>query len=158
MLQIRAVEETDRSWVMSKLTTAWGSTMMVSRGQVYDLTMLPGLLAVQDTAPVGLLMYHMDGTDCEIITLNSWQEGQGIATQLINAVQQLALQQHCQRICLITTNDNLAAQRFYQRRGFVVKAVYPNALDISRMLKPEIPLVSADGIPITDEIELEKTL
>lgn len=158
MFQIRALEETDRPLVVEKLAAARGSAMIVSRGQVYDLTMLPGLLAVQDAAPVGLLMYHVDGPSCAIITLNSWQEGQGIGTKLVNAMQQLAQQQHCQRVCLIITNDNLAAQRFYLQRGFVVKAVYPNAVEISRLLMPEIPTVSADGIPITDEIELEMTL
>ena len=132
--------------------------MMVTRGQVYDLMMLPGLVAVHDTNPVGLLTYHLSNAECEIITLNSWQEGEGIGTQLIQSVQTIAHQSQCRRIFFITTNDNLAAQRFYQRRGFVVKAIYPNAIEISRMLKPEIPLVSLDGIPITDEIEFEMPL
>ena len=37
-------------------------------------------------------------------------------------------------------------------------AVYPDAVENSRQLKPEIPLVGNDGIPIRDEIELEKLL
>ncbi|MGW8250920.1 MAG: GNAT family N-acetyltransferase, partial [Anaerolineales bacterium] len=56
---------------------------------------------------------------------------------------------------LITTNDNLPALRFYQKRGFHLVALYPNALAESRRLKPEIPFKGLDGIPLRDEIELE---
>jgi ribosomal protein S18 acetylase RimI-like enzyme len=55
-------------------------------------------------------------------------------------------------------NDNLHALRFYQKRGFVLVALHRNALEASRKLKPEIPLVGIDGIPIRDEIELELVL
>ena len=70
----------------------------------------------------------------------------------------LAKKAGCSRIWLITTNDNLHALGFYQRRGFVIKAVHPNALDRSRELKPSIPLISENGIPLRDEIELEMSL
>ncbi|MGD8245715.1 MAG: hypothetical protein PVG25_02965 [Anaerolineae bacterium] len=63
-----------------------------------------------------------------------------------------------QRIWLITTNDNLAALRFYQRRGFSLVAVHPGAVDQARTLKPEIPAIGHSGIPIRDEIELELPL
>lgn len=59
---------------------------------------------------------------------------------------------------LITTNDNTVALRFYQKRGFVLAAIHRNALEESRRLKPSIPLVGIDGIPIRDETELEKFL
>ncbi|HEX7715028.1 MAG TPA: GNAT family N-acetyltransferase, partial [Bacillota bacterium] len=64
----------------------------------------------------------------------------------------------CQRLWLITTNDNLAAIRFYQLRGFVLVALHRDAIAQSRKLKPEIPLRGIDGIPIRDEIELEVVL
>ncbi len=50
------------------------------------------------------------------------------------------------------------ALRFYQKRGFVLVAIHRDALDISRKLKPEIPLIGNDGIPLRDEIELEMIL
>jgi hypothetical protein len=64
----------------------------------------------------------------------------------------------CTRLWLITTNDNLHALRFYQKRGFMLVAVHRNAVEQSRKLKPEIPLYGKDGIPIRDEIELEMLL
>jgi RimJ/RimL family protein N-acetyltransferase len=77
---------------------------------------------------------------------------------LIEAVKNTARAAKCKRLWLITTNDNLNALRFYQKRGFVLVAVHRNALEISRQLKPEIPLFGADGIPLRDEIELEMIL
>jgi len=83
--------------------------------------------------------------------------GVGAGTALIEAVGQLARQQGCTRLWVITTNDNVDALRFYQRRGFCLVAVHRGAVDRSRArLKPEIPAVGAYGIPLRDEIELEK--
>ena len=59
---------------------------------------------------------------------------------------------------LVTTNDNLRALAFYQRRGFRIIAVHTDAVARSREAKPEIPAVGDNGIPILDEIELEKEL
>ena len=60
---------------------------------------------------------------------------------------------------LITTNDNLDALRFYQRRGFRITAIHAGAVDDSRArLKPEIPEAGDHGIPLRDELELELTL
>jgi hypothetical protein len=59
----------------------------------------------------------------------------------------------------VTTNDNVDALRFYQRRGFRLRAVRPGAVDDARRtLKPEIPAVGEQGIPIRDEIELERAI
>lgn len=57
-----------------------------------------------------------------------------------------------------SSNDNLNALRFYQKYGFTLVALYPNALAQSRKLKPQIPLIGNDGIPLRDEIELELDL
>jgi DNA-3-methyladenine glycosylase I len=155
---IRPAEKDDRNWVAQFLDDHWGSTRIVTRGQVYLAHLLPGFIAVQDDERVGLVTYRTDGEECEIITLNSEVEGQGIATALIEAVKLAATEEGCKRMWLITTNDNMKALRFYQKRGFSLVAVYPGALDGSRKLKPEIPLFGIDGVPLRDEIELEMRL
>ena len=76
---------------------------------------------------------------------------------MIEEAGQLARRQGYSRLWVITTNDNIDALRFYQRRGFCLVRVYRGAVDRSRAsLKPEIPAVGAYGIPLRDEIELEK--
>ncbi len=90
--------------------------------------------------------------------MNSLLEGRGIGSALVEAVIKVAVNASCKRIWLITTNDNLTALRFWQKRGFSLVAVHRNAIEESRRLKPEIPLKGEHGIPIKDEIELEMCL
>ena len=59
----------------------------------------------------------------------------------------------------MTTNDNLAALRFYQRAGFRLLELRPGAVDEARaVLKPSIPETGNDGIPLRDEIDLVREL
>jgi hypothetical protein len=59
---------------------------------------------------------------------------------------------------LITTNDNIDAIRFYQRRGMRLVAVHRDAVDDARRAKPSIPMIGEYGIPIHDELEFELQL
>ena len=62
----------------------------------------------------------------------------------------------CDRLRVVTTDDNVDALRFYQRRGFRLAELRPGAVAEARQsLKPEIPLTGAYGIELRDEIELE---
>jgi GNAT superfamily N-acetyltransferase len=152
---IRRLTPDDRPWVNEILRKYWGSSRIVSRGRLYYADRLPGFIAADGNEKLGLLTYSVDGNECEITTLNSLAENQGIGTALLEAVISKARHTGCKRIHLITTNDNLNALRFYQKRGFVLVAVHRNAMQVSRGLKPEIPLTGNHSIPIRDEIELE---
>lgn len=96
--------------------------------------------------------------ECEIMSLNSLAEGKGIGTALLSEVEKAAREQDCRLLKLVTANDNTHALRFYQRRGFVLSKISIGAVEEARKLKPEIPLIGSDGIPIRDEIELVKVL
>lgn len=155
---VRPRSPQDVAWARPRLLARWGSEKIVVHGQVFWPTELPGLVALEAGQPVGLLTYSIADRACEIVTLDSWQEGRGVGTALLNAVKQAARTAGCSRLWLITTNDNTPALRFYQKRGFVLAAIHVNAVAQARVLKPEIPLVGLDGIPIRDEIELEMML
>ncbi|MBI4295604.1 MAG: GNAT family N-acetyltransferase, partial [Chloroflexi bacterium] len=148
MINIRTVERGDHPWVASLLREQWGSTRFVTRGRLWDAEELPGLIAVRDGNRVGLATYHLQGDECELTTFNSLVERVGVGSALLQSVRDIAVSAGCKRLWLITTNDNTAALRFYQKQGFVLVAVYPNAMEQYRRLKPEIPLVGNDGIPI----------
>ena len=77
-----------------------------------------------------------------------------MGTALIDAVRVAAVESGCKRLWLVTTNDNMNALRFYQKRGFRLVKINRDAIDFARRLKP-VPLIGADGIPLLDEIELE---
>jgi RimJ/RimL family protein N-acetyltransferase len=90
----------------------------------------------------------------EIATINALSRHQGIGTMLIEAVRAEAKRLGCHHVTLTTTNDNIGALRFYQRRGFRLAAVRPGAVDRARQRKPEIPRTGDFGIPLRDEIDL----
>ena len=131
---------------------------MVSRGVVHQADRLPGLVAEVDGRMEGLLTYSVKDGMLEIVTLNVLKEREGIGKALVERVVDLALSRGCSRVWLITTNDNATAVKFYEAVGFRMVAVYKGAIAESRKLKPEIPEFGIDGIPITDEVELEKCL
>lgn len=156
---IRPAEDADRASLITQWQARWGSTRMVTRGVVHDLTLLPCLLALADDGAIlGAAAYHCDGAACELVSLDAFVEGQGVGGALIAALADRARAESCARLWLITTNDNTHALRFYQRRGFRLAALYPDAITEARRIKPEIPLIGNDGIPIRDEIELDMTL
>ncbi len=64
----------------------------------------------------------------------------------------------CRRLHVVTTNDNVDALRFYQKRGFVLCELRRDAITAGRRLKPTIPWLGTYGIPLRDELELERVL
>jgi GNAT superfamily N-acetyltransferase len=158
LFQIRPLNSKDRTWVASLLKEWWAGPKIVTRGRMHYADKLPGFIAIKDSSPAGLVTYRIEGKECEIVTMNSLAQGIGIGSALLDAVKQLAASSGCKRLWLITTNDNNAALRFYQKYGMELVAVHRNAIPKSRLLKPEIPLTGNDGIPIRDEIELEMPL
>ncbi|QKS69899.1 GNAT family N-acetyltransferase [Paenalkalicoccus suaedae] len=139
--------------------THWGSSEMVISSGVYRCDELDGF-AMQDTQGdlLGLVTFITYDKTLEIISLNSVREGEGVGGRLMKAVEEFAQSMSFSRISLITTNDNLHALRFYQKRGYVLCGIHLDAVAMARKYKPTIPLVSEDGIPIRDELELEKVL
>ena len=155
---IRPITTSDRPWVINLFIERWGSKRIVTRGTIHEIEKLDGFLAFHSDQKSGLLTYAISENELEIVTLDSLVENIGIGSALISAAAEHAKQAGCHRIWLITTNDNMQALRFYQKRGFHLVAVHQNALDSSRKLKPEIPLIGIDGIALRDEIELEIVL
>jgi ribosomal protein S18 acetylase RimI-like enzyme len=137
------------------MVSEWGADIVVSHNEIFHPADLPGFAGFFGEEPVGLLTFNIMGNECEIVTLNSWREGLGVGTSLIETTRRAACRAGCERLFLVTTNNNLFALRFYQKRGFVRSAVRINAIAESRKLKPQIRLVDDDGLPICDEIELE---
>ena len=108
----------------------------------------------------GLVTYQIDGDRCEITLIEGDPPGRGAGSALLDAVVAVARGSGCSAVWLVTTNDNVNAQRWYERRGFRVVAVRDGAIDRYReTLKPSIPTHDPDnGLPITHEIELEMSL
>ncbi|ANF97519.1 GNAT family N-acetyltransferase [Paenibacillus bovis] len=139
----------------------WGGTEMVISSGVYDCLELDGYAALTEENHIGgIITFIIKSQDdlCEIISLDSLYEGRGTGSQLLAQVEQTAALKGCQEVRLVTTNDNLEALRFYQKRGYRLTALYPDAVRCARLRKPSIPLLSDNGIQIRDELLLSKLL
>ena len=133
----------------------WGGEEMITRGNIYRPEQLDGFVVEDQNEWVGLITFFIKDDECEVTSLDSLREGKGIGTQLIDKALEAARARKCNRLFLITSNDNLHALGFYQKRGFEIVTVYRGAVNESRKRKPSIPLFGMDGIPLRDEIELE---
>jgi len=156
--RIRALNPSDPGWIRKFIAEHWGAEEMVAHGEVTKPAKLPGFACMLHNDVIGLVTYKITDAECEIISLDSLRPQNGIGTALIEAVKQAAGEMKCTKLWLVTTNDNLLALGFYQRRGFKITAIHPNAVDEARKLKPSIPLIGLEGIPLTDEIVLEMNL
>jgi GNAT superfamily N-acetyltransferase len=144
---------------MEQFLAETGAAVVARLDERVRATDYPAFVAEREGEVVGGLAYVHQGAQCEVLTLHATEQWHGIGTALIAAVDELARGRGCTRLWLITTNDNVDAIRFYQRRGFRLAALHPGAVDQSRAtLKPEIPLLGEYGIPLRDELVLELDL
>jgi GNAT superfamily N-acetyltransferase len=165
-MRVRPREPSDRPAVEA-LLREHHSLRVARLGEVLEPLDHPALLAElggrvgreQDGCLAGVLTYVVRSDACEVLTLHAVESWRGAGTALLAGVGRIAAERGCTRLWLITTNDNVDALRFYQRRGFTLAALRAGAVDHSRArLKPEIPLVGAYGIPLRDELELERRI
>lgn len=157
-MNIKIISSENRRQINDFISSHWFSTDMVVKGELVDMTVLDGFAVYDDGTVIGLVTYRIKSNECEIMSLDSLREKQGIGTALVDKVIEIAREKKCTKIKLVTTNDNINAIRFYQKRGFDIVNLYRNALNVSRKLKPSIPLLGDFDIPIKHEIEFEMDL
>jgi ribosomal protein S18 acetylase RimI-like enzyme len=158
-MRVRERDEADRAAVAAFLERH-GSGRVARRGALEQPLDHPAVIAeARDGRVIGVATYVPGGPRWEILTLHARPRTSGIGTALVEAVAERARAAGARALWLSTTNDNVAALRFYQRRGFRLVALHAGAVDRSRAeLKPEIPATGAHGIPLRDELELELDL
>ena len=158
MMSLRRLTDDDLPRLRQFWIKHWGSEEIVSRGKIYRPQQLEGFVVEDSQEWLGLLTFFINDNECEVTSIDSLHEGQGIGTMLLNKTVEEARERDCKRIYLITTNDNLNALGFYQKRGFELVKIYRGAVNESRKSKPGIPQIGMNDIPLQDEIELEMSL
>jgi len=152
--RIKSITNQDKAWIRQFMCQEWHAELIVAHKKIYYPDQLDGFIAWMEARRVGLITCQIRDTACEIVTLNSLVPAIGIGTALIESVKTVAGHNHCSRIWLITTTDNLSAPRFYQKRGFRPVRIYHDSVKYARQIK-SIPEIGKNGIPIRDELELE---
>ena len=157
-LEARPARDDERVLIEQHVAERWGLPV-VSRGRVHDVAAMPALVCAEKDELLGFATYdpREDGA-CELVTLLALRPRAGVGSALVKGVAAEARRLGCRRLWLVTTNDNLDALRFYQRRGLRIAAVHPGAMDEVRPLKPGLPATGNHGIPLRDLIELELDL
>lgn len=151
---IRPLTKNDQSWKEDLLNEYWGSTINVRKNELIDVAHDPGFVAVISEHPSGIITFRKGEYGLEITCLVSLIPGKGIGTKLLDQVITKAKEESVDKIWVIATNDNISGLKFYQKRGFILAALYSNSLEKARVLKPEIPQTGLENIPLRDEIEL----
>jgi len=157
-LVVRRVDSADAALVGELMTRAWGSVVVARRGEAVDVTGLPGFVARLAGVDVGLALAAVRGEDYEVVAISTQVEGSGVGSALLTRCIEDARDLACRRLWLCTTNDNVRALAFYQRRGLDLCAFRRDGVAASRRVKPSIPLRDDAGVPIAHELELELVL
>jgi ribosomal protein S18 acetylase RimI-like enzyme len=158
-IEVRDAGPEDAAWIRESMIDVWQAPVVAVHDELIEVTTLPGLIAWQGGQRIGLLVYRVDATDgnYEVVSLHAAVPGLGAGGGLLAAAAHRARAAGAHRIWLVTTNENTAALRFYQRQGWDLVAVHRGAVDRARLLKPTIPRV-LDGIAVRHELELELLL
>jgi ribosomal protein S18 acetylase RimI-like enzyme len=149
-MQVRLATGEELAEARRRLADYWSPPILM-RGRTYHLDAcecliagdFEGLAAVcRDEAPI-----------LELVAINAFEPRRGVGTALLQALP-VFFGQGMRQIRIGTTNDNLEALRLYQHRGYRLAALRPGALEASRRIKPSLPLIGNDGVPLRDEIDL----
>lgn len=155
-MQYRSVTAGDRDLLAKFITERWGCDFLVSKMKIYYAKDLDAFICEEDGKIIACVTYSIEGGECEIISLDSIRPGEGMGRQLMSMVEDAARRAGCTRIWLLTTNDNTYALRLFQRLGYRICEVHLDDVKRYREIKPCIPLIGNDGIPIRDLFEMEK--
>ena len=158
VIRTRTLREEDLPWKRGSLLHAWGGTSVARKGELVDAVDLDGFVAIEGPERVGLLTYALRGREFEIVTVHVDHEHSGSGRALMDAARDRANHLRARRMWLTTTNNNFRAFRFYQRWGMDLVAFYRDGVAQSRLVKPSIPLVDGEGIPVRHELEFELLL
>ena len=153
---VREATDADRAVVRELFERDFGRTRIVAFGELMDIDQMPALVAVMTRDPAGALAYRLLGNALHIVALATdpmWQRS-GVGGHLLAEAELIARRLKLPRVVVATTNDNLPAMYFYQRRGYRLIELVPD--NVIAHTGREVPGFA--GIPVRDEIRLEKRL
>jgi ribosomal protein S18 acetylase RimI-like enzyme len=154
---VREAVPADADATLELLQRDFRRAEVLAFGEMLALAALPAIVAEMKGEVAGALVYRQLPDAVQIVALATeptWQRS-GVGGYLVAEVELMARKLEVPRVIFCTTNDNLPSLYFYQRRGYRITEVVPGAL--LPHLTPAFACGFA-GIPVRDEIRLEKIL
>jgi len=145
---VRPLTDADREWARAWIADEWGVPVVSPSGVYDDPASLEGFVADVQGRAVGLLLHRIADGRCEIVALVVREERKGHGRALMEAARDEAADTGCDRVWLITTDDNPRALEFYKSLGMTEVRRHLDFVDTVRRSKP-----SSAGY--RDAIELE---
>jgi GNAT superfamily N-acetyltransferase len=151
----RDATEEDRRDALALFSQDFGLTRVIAFGEVISLATLDMIVAEMEHELAGALAWRQLPNAFHVVAVGTdpmWQRA-GVGGHLLAEAELRARRQGADRVVVSTTNDNLPALYFFQRRGYRLVELWPGA--VSR--HPEAPKGPGFAdIPVTDELRLEK--
>ena len=151
---VREATPADRHDIEEICDRAWGETEVDAFDRTFDVLAAQNLIAVVDDKLVGLISLALDRGDLTIVLLSVYPEyqGSGVGAALVEAAIAQAQNKRLTTVKVATTNDDIPALYFYQRRGFVIFDVASGAL----VEHHGSAVPGFADIPVRDEIRLRR--
>ncbi|MFN8508692.1 MAG: GNAT family N-acetyltransferase [Dehalococcoidia bacterium] len=143
--------------IAAMLDEHWGG-IVVTPARTYRAPDLRGAFVVFDDREVAMVTWARDGAIGEVVTLDAFEPGHGFGRAALAFAESELAREGATEARLFTTNDNVRAIALYLRAGWRLVRVHLDAMDAVRAIKPDVPLIGENGIPLRDMWEFAKPL
>lgn len=137
-VQVRDVADVDRPWLRELVASMWGLPVVTSVRAYEDPERLDGVIAEVDGEPVGAVIFHVDGPEWEVVTVNAVRSGVGAGRAMLDGLRRRAEAAGVSRVWLITTDSNDGAIGFYEHLGMRRVRLHRRFIDVVRAAKPDV--------------------
>lgn len=154
---VRASAAADRAAITALFLRDVGRTTLIAFGEAVDIAGVPTVVVDMDGDLAGALAYRRHGDAVQIVALATdpeWQRS-GVGARLVDHVEGVAAATGAVQVAVTTSNDNLPALYFYQRRGYRLVEV---RLDAISAISGAVGAPGFAGIPMRDEFHLVKAV
>lgn len=153
---VKKTSSQDRGEIKRLVQLFWGEQEQLTFDTTFNVSELPAYVAKKEDKIVGLVSFTELHDDFIVVALGIIPEyqGMGVGRRLVANAEKEAKRLKKKRVLVSTSNDDLPALAFYQRLGFQIYEVKPNAI----AEKHGKVLKGIGNLPIRDELRLQKTV
>jgi ribosomal protein S18 acetylase RimI-like enzyme len=153
---VKKASSQDRGEIKRLVQLFWGEQEQLTFDTTFNVSELPAYVAKKKDKVVGFVSFTELHDDMIVAALGIIPEyqGMGVGRRLVAIVEKEAKRLKKKKVLVSTSNDDLPALAFYQRLGFQIYEVKPNAI----AEKHGKALKGIGNLPIRDELRLQKTV